>query len=110
LQISKLGGDCVRFGHPDPEAAVEAGVEARLAAAFQQGFAEGRARADAELQEREREQGLSAQQRWTGLLDGLAHGVHEIETRAADRLLDLATLLAATIACRDIALAVDRIT
>jgi flagellar assembly protein FliH len=108
LQISKLG--VARFAPPSPMAADEAAIEARVAAAFQQGLAEGRFRAQSEAQERERQQGLAAGQRWEGLLSDLAQGMQAIEATAADRLLDLATLLAATIACRDITLSRDRIT
>jgi len=107
LQISKL--DRARPGQRAPEPADDASVEARVAAAFQEGLAEGRFRAQAEAQEREHLQVLSAQQRWEGLLADLARGVREIEAAAADRLLELTTLLAATIACREITLASDRI-
>jgi flagellar assembly protein FliH len=109
LQISKLGGTCARFAQPLPGTADDAQVQAQVAAAFRDGLAEGRFRAQAEAQERERQQGLSAQQRWDGLLAGLTQGMHEIESATADRLLDLTTLLAATIACREIALSADRI-
>jgi len=107
LQISKLG--TARLGQRAPEPADDAAIEARIAAAFQEGLAEGRFRAQAEAQERERQQVLSAQQRWEGLLADLARGMREIESAAADRLLDLTTLLAATIACREITLDGDRI-
>jgi flagellar assembly protein FliH len=109
LQISKLGGSCARFAQPLPGAADDTEVEARVAAAFRDGLAEGQFRAQSEAQERERQQVLSAQQRWDGLLAGLTQGLREIESATADRLLDLTTLLAATIACREIALSADRI-
>ena len=108
LQISKLGG--ARFAPPPSSAVDEAAIEARIAAAFQEGLAEGRFRAESEARERERQQGLAAGQRWERLLDELAQGMHDIEAAAADRLLDLTTLLATTIACREISLAPDRIT
>ena len=110
LQISKLGGSsCTRLARHAPEEREVADIDARIAAAFEEGLAEGRFRAEAEARERERQQVLSAQQRWDGILDGLAQGIHQVETEAADRLLDLAASLAASIACREIALSRDRI-
>ena len=108
LQISKLGG--AGFAQQSSSAPDNAEVETRIAAAFQEGLAEGRFRAESEARERERQLGLAAAQRWKGLLDGLVQGMHEIEAAAADRLLDLTTLLATTIACREISLSQDRIT
>ena len=108
LQISKLGG--ARFVQPPSSTIDEAAIDARIAAAFQEGLAEGRFRAESEARESERQQGLAAGQRWEGLLEGLAQGLAEIEAAAADRLLDVATSLAATIACREISLSRDRIT
>ena len=112
LQVAKLGEGPV----PEPldaslAAAAEAAaqVEARIAAAFEQGVAEGLYRARSEQQDQERQLGLSARQRWDGLLDGLAQGIGEIESRLADRILDLAAMMAASIACREITLARDRI-
>ena len=84
-------------------------VEVRIAAAFQDGLAEGRYQAGAEAAEREKQLGLSAQQRWSGLLDGLAGGIAEIESAMADRLLDLTAALATRIACREISLTRERI-
>lgn len=84
-------------------------LEARIAAAFQEGLAEGRYQAVAENEQREQQAGLSAQQRWSSLLADLAGGIAEVEATMADRLLDLAALLATRIACREILLGRDRI-
>jgi flagellar assembly protein FliH len=117
LQVAKLGGGSAgrtargprAADAPDAAAHAEAQLDARIAAAFEEGVSEGLYRARAEAQEREKQQVLSAQQRWNGLLDGLARGIGEIEGRLADRLLDLAATVGATIACREIAQARDRI-
>jgi flagellar assembly protein FliH len=110
LQISKLTDThCKNHLTEAAESEVEAGIEARVAAAFQEGLAEGQYHARAEVQEREKQQVLSAQQRWSGLLDGLAQGAHEIESAMADHLLDLMAALGASIACREIAVSKDRI-
>ena len=112
LQVAKLGAAPARkaAGAADTAAAnAAAQLEARIAAAFEEGVAEGLYRARTEQQDRERQLGLSAQQRWDGLLDGLAQGIGEIEGRLADRLLDVAAMLAASMACREITIARDRI-
>ncbi len=112
LQVARLGQAPARKASGAAEATVAdaaAQVEARIASAFEEGVAEGLYRASTEQQDRERQLGLSAQQRWDGLLDGLAQGICEIESRLADRLLDLAAMMAASIACREITLARDRI-
>ncbi len=112
LQVAKLGAAPARraadaAGTAAANAAAQ--LEARIAAAFEEGVAEGLYRGRTEQQDRERQLGLSAQQRWDGLLEGLAHGIGEIEGRLADRLLDVAAMLAASMACREIAIARDRI-
>ncbi|HZH06309.1 MAG TPA: FliH/SctL family protein [Lautropia sp.] len=114
LQVSKLVGapgksHLTAAAETGAEADIEAGIEARISAAFKEGLEEGQYQARAEAQDREKHQILSAQQRWTALLEGLAQGTREIEGVMADRLLDLTTSLAATIACREIVLSKDRI-
>lgn len=110
LQVAKLGEPPRAAPEPDTAAqAAAAEVEARIAASFEQGVAEGLYRARTEQLERERQLGLSAQQRWEAMLDGLAQGIEEVESRHADRLLELAATLAANIACREIAVNRQRI-
>ena len=112
LQVARLGQAPTRAAADAVDAAAAnatAQLEARIAAAFEEGVAEGRYRARTEQQDHERQLGLSAQQRWDGLLDGLSQGIGEIEGRLADRLLDLASVMAATIACRESGIARDRI-
>lgn len=109
LPISALAGGRTRGGNGRLEAPRAPDVDARIAAAFQEGLAEGRFQADAEVEARERRLGESAGERWSSMLDRFGAGLAEIEEAAADRLLDLAAQLAATIACREIAGARDRI-
>jgi flagellar assembly protein FliH len=110
LRMSALAGTRARHdGGRGTERTRGSDVEARIAAAFKDGLAEGRYQANAEAEEREKQAGLTAQQRWSGLLEGLAAGIAEIESTTADRLLDLSAMLAARIACREISIARNRI-
>lgn len=110
LRMATLGGPS---GQADTDQSKElvrqTDVEARVAAAFRDGMIEGRFQAQSEAQAHEQTLGQSAGQRWDGLLNHLGAGLAEVESALADRLLDLSAVLAARIACRDIALSQERI-
>lgn len=110
LRMAALDG---RSGQADTDQSDEhvrqTDVEARVAAAFRDGVIEGRFQAQSEAQAHEQTLGQSAGQRWDVLLSHLGAGIAEVESAMADRLLDLSAVLAARIACRDIALSQERI-